>query len=37
MPPLKKKQKNIAFPKGPKFGEKDSHVMADLDIKFEPN
>ncbi len=27
----------MATPKGPKFGEKDSHLMADLDIKFEPN
>jgi hypothetical protein len=24
-------------PKGPKFGEKYSHVMADLHIKLEPN
>jgi hypothetical protein len=38
IPPLKKKKKIImASPKGPKFGEKYSHVMADLDIKFEPN
>jgi hypothetical protein len=27
----------MATPKQPKFGEKYSHVMADLDIKFGPN
>jgi hypothetical protein len=32
-----KKKKLMATPKQPKFGEKYSHVMADLYIKFEPN
>jgi hypothetical protein len=27
----------MATPKGPKFGEMYSYVMADPDIKFEPN
>jgi hypothetical protein len=30
-------KKKMATPKQPKYGEKYSHVMADLDIKFEPN
>jgi hypothetical protein len=32
-----KKKKKMPTPKGSKLREKDSHVMADLDIKFEPN
>jgi hypothetical protein len=36
-PSKKKKFLKMASPKGPKFREKDSYVMADLDIKFGPN